>query len=850
MALYIPTTFGASGGGTIIASGSTSISGTIGMNGGWPFQQDYFVSNSITYSYWMWQGVDAYTGTTTNRNNNVATFDIFSGSTLNARLITIGGGGGAGGAIGTWTGTGYSGNECVGGGGAGGLVEFNNFPLIPGHYNIVAGAGGANGVQGIDSSITLPIPIAQPFTSSYVVAYSGGKGGANGAKGTSGGSVGGNTQAPGNPDPVISNPVLGAGLGGRSGGDQGRTSGEIPASTPTTEFRRTATGGGGFNASSRASSAGKYITDGGSGSLMQIYPYNYNTASYMVTGGGAAGLPGNPGNISQSFTFSQQGDNTWGIGSGGSVSGSGATTIWGGGDGNYGMVYLEYPYYFNPYPNLATDGLMFRLSGTSLTGSVWYDVSGNGNNALLSGSLLSAANNAFNFNGTNNYLTFPVSMSGYPVSQSFSLQWYGTKMNVGDAWYHWSGSGTLGRGDGYGDGWETYQTGSNKTLYTWVQTNFGGSGGGTVAWSRLYINDSIFWAEYDEIIPAISQPTSAPNVPWQFGYGTQLGTLYDPSRQFLSGSASDLLFYNRPLDVSEIANNYKYLQTLPIIPNDNAYRIAKCSTTTSEYINTTSSLSVNDVIVMSNYSSSYCYFVSESLGTNFNYPKAIISQSFADCSTCTGSLPPFPVSGLILWNSEYSLSGSIWYDRSGNANNGLVSGSTLVISGSLGYEFNGTNNYVTYPSTLVGQPSSSWTMQWYGTMYNDSVSRDLFCKDVYTDGWDTIWGSSTNDLIFRDRAGFDKTKVITNVSAEKTLWTMVCNDSTDAVRVYKNNTDLGNMSANQVNAFNASSSPLKFGFNANGDATYFKGTITNLLLYNKALNSTEVSQSYAYLSVR
>ena len=583
MALYIPTTFGASGGGTLIASASTSISGTIGMNSGWPFQQDYFVSNSVTYSYWMWQGVfpfDNTTGSTQNRTSNIATFDIFSGSTLNARLLTIGGGGGAGGATGIYNNATFTweGNMAVAGGGAGGLVEFNNFPLIPGHYNIIAGAGGVNGISGLSSSITLPIAIAAPFTSSYVVAYQGGRGGSadktSNAKGVSGASVGGNAQNPGNPDSIISNPVLGAGLGGRSGGDQGRTSGEIPASTPTTAFRATATGGGGFAQSSAASSAAKYITDGGSGSLIQIYPYNYNTASYVATGGGSAGVPGNSGNISQSFTYSQQGNNKWGIGSGGSVSGSGTTDIWGGGDGNFGMVYLEYPYFFNPYEKLATNGLVFRLSQTSLTGSVWYDLSGNANNALISGSTMyttgSGGSLGWKFNGISNYLTFPISMSAFnSTSQSFTLQWYGTKINEGDVWYHWSGSSSEARGDAWGstasgqDDWRTYQQANQKTLYTLVQTNFGGTGGSTVAWSRLYINDSIFWTQYDQIVGRNSQPTSAPNIPWQFGYGTQTGSY--GTRTYLNGSASDLLFYDRALDVTEVANNYKYFQTLPLV---------------------------------------------------------------------------------------------------------------------------------------------------------------------------------------------------------------------------------------------------------------------------------------------
>ena len=583
MALYIPTTFGASGNATIIASGSTSISGTIGMNGGWPLQQDYFVSNSVTYSYWMWQAVfpnDATTGSNQNRTTNIATFDILSGSSFNARLLLIGGGGGLGGGqaiyepLNGWVGGGLA----LGGGAAGGVVEFNNFPLLQGHYNIVAGAGG-DGISGISSSITIPLPIAQPFTSSYVVAYGGGRGGyadrTTNSKGLSGGSVGGNTQRDGITTPVASNPVLGAGLSGRDGGDQGRVSGDIPASSPTAQFSFTATGGGGVNGSSLSVVAGRSVTNGGSGSLINIYPYNYNTASIVATGGGAAGLPGNTGTISQSWSYSSPGNNGWGIGSGCSVSASIEN------DGaNYGIVYLEYPYNFYPYSQLATNGLVFRLSQTSLTGSIWYDESGNGNNALLSGSTLyttgSGGSLGWKFNGINNYINFPVSMSGYPVSQSYSLQWYGTKMNNGDVWYHYSGSGTLSRGDGFGayngdvNDWINYQQADQKTLYTFVYTNFGGIGG-NVGWSKLYINDSIFWVEYDQSTFFQSQPTSAPNIPWQFGYTTSTGDFGTSTRVYLNGSASDLLLYNRPLDVTEIANNYRYLQTLPLVNNPDPF---------------------------------------------------------------------------------------------------------------------------------------------------------------------------------------------------------------------------------------------------------------------------------------
>ena len=218
-------------------------------------------------------------------------------------------------------------------------------------------------------------------------------------------------------------------------------------------------------------------------------------------------------------------------------------------------------------------------------------------------------------------------------------------------------------------------------------------------------------------------------------------------------------------------------------------------------------------------------------------------------TTTTTTAAPFPVDGLVLRSTLISNSGSIWYDVSGNGNNGLVSGSTLTLSGSLGYEFNGTNNYVTYPATLVGQPSSSWTMQWYGTMYNDSITRDLFCKDYYTDGWDTLWQPSTNSLIYRDVYP-DVSIGITNVSAVKALWTITVTTLTNTIQVYKNNTFVGSavrVAPFSLEPFNTSTKPLKFGFNTDGDATYFKGTISDLLLYNRVLTAGEVSAVYATL---
>ena len=226
-----------------------------------------------------------------------------------------------------------------------------------------------------------------------------------------------------------------------------------------------------------------------------------------------------------------------------------------------------------------------------------------------------------------------------------------------------------------------------------------------------------------------------------------------------------------------------------------------------------------------------------------------VSQSYAYLSSVPITPPVFPSASLVLWTDIDSLTGSVWYDTSGNGNNGLVSGSTLTLSGSLGYSFNGTNNYVTFPSTLVGQPSSSWTIQYFGTMFDDGISRDLWVKDDFNDGWDTIWEPSTDRFIFRDNNAGDIGLTYNYTPPNKVLVTLTLNDTTNKASLYINERLIVTGSG-AINAFNVSTLPLKFGFNTNGDATYFKGAISDLLVYNKELNATEVYQSYDYLISR
>ena len=227
----------------------------------------------------------------------------------------------------------------------------------------------------------------------------------------------------------------------------------------------------------------------------------------------------------------------------------------------------------------------------------------------------------------------------------------------------------------------------------------------------------------------------------------------------------------------------------------------------------------------------------------------------APTTTTTTVLTPLVNDGLVLWNSCDSLTGSVWIDKTGRGNDGLVSGSTLTQTGSLGYAFNGTDNYVTYPITLNGQPSSSYTLQYFGSLPSESVNRDFFVKEDYINGWDTIFeGARTPDKFnFRDVGGADKLSPdFTTIPSQRQLITITVNATTNVIELYVGNTFIGNFSrtTDVVNNFNAVNRPFVFGWNANSDATFFKGGISDLILYNKVLSGAEITTNFNVLSNR
>ena len=579
--MYIPTTFFGTQGATILSSGS--------LESGIAYYNGYFVSNSVSWAYHYWGGDEGGEASAADNITTNGSLTIFSGSTTQANVYIIAGGGGSGKTHAIYS-------NGLGGGGAGGVVRYNNFPLVPGTYGIVAGAGGdvgtlgdppgpvtsgtppyaAAGLAGINSYIQLANSgTYTPFTSSIILAYGGSGGGAASGNGTNqsyvtasnsipGASNGGNAQTVSGNGANTPTSSLGIGFGGLNGLNQGNLGGGIGAYAPQPSRLKGCSAGGG-GAMSRSlditpiDTSPYYsapVTNGGDGIQLKIYPLNNGTASYYAGGGNATNST-----LRTSSSFGLGGEvtpATYDIGAGGNNS---CTPVGQNFNVSYtagapGGVYIEYPYIpYTPQPILSTNGLTLYNAINSFSSSIWYDVSGNGNNALVSGTIYKDTNtNGYLFDGFTNYLTYSSSLVATP-SSSMTLQWYGT--------YYPSGSNRfLFTKNDYLDGWDTIFTTTNnidfrdvgdrslatnytypeRTLYTLLINN---------GYSKLYKNA--------EIAPPIAEGGNAFNGFTTSSQSLRFGYPVDGDATYFKGAISSLLIYNRLLYPQEIANNYAYL---------------------------------------------------------------------------------------------------------------------------------------------------------------------------------------------------------------------------------------------------------------------------------------------------
>jgi len=216
--------------------------------------------------------------------------------------------------------------------------------------------------------------------------------------------------------------------------------------------------------------------------------------------------------------------------------------------------------------------------------------------------------------------------------------------------------------------------------------------------------------------------------------------------------------------------------------------------------------------------------------------------------------PKIVTSGLVLCldaanKVSYSGTGTSWYDLSGNANTStLINGPTFSGMNSGVIVFDGTDDYVSMPmntNTRLQNNYQTYSAYVYITSVGPNSNASLWGVGVNPTGWWILW-SATSITLFIETSGTYISYSVSVTNALNTWMNITCviDNVGRTMTVYKNGSLVGTSS--QWPVFTPPNDVVELGGNRatvnSGD--YIKGRVSNVLLYNRSLGTTEVLQNY------
>lgn len=219
--------------------------------------------------------------------------------------------------------------------------------------------------------------------------------------------------------------------------------------------------------------------------------------------------------------------------------------------------------------------------------------------------------------------------------------------------------------------------------------------------------------------------------------------------------------------------------------------------------------------------------------------------------------PDIVTDGLILHldagnHKSYPGSGIIWNDLSGNNNHGTLINGPYYSSLNTGYiVFDGTNDYVSFTNTpQIAQ-----------SVYSSTI--EIIAYRSRTNAFEVIFGGgteSTNNALYMGFRGTPSNFMYAYYGNDQdgltplsnSLWNRyaaIYNNSTQGRYRYFNNSLLSPFSTSGIT--NTSANRFFLGaFNGGTVGHPFQGNISLIRIYNRELNSTELTQNYNALKGR
>jgi hypothetical protein len=305
-------------------------------------------------------------------------------------------------------------------------------------------------------------------------------------------------------------------------------------------------------------------------------------------------------------------------------------------------------------------------------------------------------------------------------------------------------------------------------------------------------------------------------------------------------SQSPLLYINGVLSSTSLYNNNMSNSLNPVY-------------STATYPNTKASIGVYRY---NNGSSAYAYWNGKIDGLSVwqkELTQTEVTELYNSGNGKQITATPIITNGLVLnldasRKSSYPNTGTTWTDISGNGNNGtLTNGVGYTASNGGVMTFDGINDYVSLPDSSTLQPSNITISTWfkinqYGTNYvYGNANACLIRKGMY--GYEISVRQDGKLLVFAYSDTNNQNQYLIDSVNPNTWYNVVLTFGNSQMKVYINNSLVGTY-ATSTNSIVYGGGGISIGRQGPWDMYYFNGNIGQTMVYNRALNSTEISQNF------
>jgi len=193
--------------------------------------------------------------------------------------------------------------------------------------------------------------------------------------------------------------------------------------------------------------------------------------------------------------------------------------------------------------------------------------------------------------------------------------------------------------------------------------------------------------------------------------------------------------------------------------------------------------------------------------------------------------------------TSYPGSGNTWFDLSGNSNNGtLTNGPIFNTSDEGSIVFDGSDDYVQVPNNITLNSNTGSLSIWFKPSSSSFGTAVLIGKADSAGSYNGLNILVTNNSVLGQLKGVSDV-IISGSSIIPNTWNnfTVTYASGVSYSSYLNGSLIG---TNTLPTFTFSTQPLRIARSLDSFWATYKGEISNVLIYSRILNATEVSQNF------